>query len=72
MSQLLQEAFAKAQSLSDAEQDALGQLILDELADEKRWAEQFARSQEQLSRVAERVRSEVRSGQVRSVGIDEL
>ena len=47
-------------------------LILDELADEQRWSESFARSQEQLARVAAKLREDIRAGRVQSGGIDQL
>ena len=72
MTQLLEKALAQVTRLPDAEQDAIASLILDELADDRQWDEAFARSQEQLSRLADRVRQDIRAGRVRNVGIDEL
>ena len=65
MTQLLEQALHQVQLLPHAEQDAIATLILDELADERRWNESFARSQGQLARVAAKVREDIRSGQVR-------
>jgi hypothetical protein len=72
MTQLLEKALAQVSRLPDPEQDAIASLILDELADDRRWDEAFARSQEQLGRLADRVRQDIRAGRVRNVGIDEL
>jgi hypothetical protein len=72
MTQLLQHALAEAQKLSAPGQDAIAALILEEIADERLWDESFARSQSQLSRLAEKVREDVRAGRVRAVGMDEL
>lgn len=72
MTHLLQEALAQVQRLPDAEQDAIAALILEELADERRWDQAFARSQEQLAQLADRVRQDIRDGRVRSLGIDQL
>jgi hypothetical protein len=72
MTQLLQKALAEVQKLPDPDQDAIAAMILDELADERRWEEAFARSQQQLGRLADRVRQDIRSGRVRNVGTDEL
>jgi hypothetical protein len=58
MTELLQQALAEMQTLPDAEQDAIAAIILEEIADERRWDEAFARSQEQLARLANRVREE--------------
>lgn len=72
MTQLLQQAWGEVQKLPEAEQDAIATIILDELEDERRWDEAFANSQERLARLAERVRSDIRAGRIRNVGIDEL
>ena len=72
MTQLMEKALAEVQKLPDPDQDAIAAIILDELADERRWDEAFARSQEQLGRLADRVRQDIRAGRVRNVGIDEL
>jgi hypothetical protein len=63
MTQLLDEAFREAQKLSEEGQDALALRILDELRDEQRWHETFARtSDEQWDRLAGQVREEIASG----------
>ncbi len=72
MTQLLTQAFAEVQKLPQLEQDAIATLILDELADEQRWDASFARSQDQLARLAAKARDDIRAGRVRSLGIDEL
>ncbi|MEX0718080.1 MAG: hypothetical protein WD066_15920 [Planctomycetaceae bacterium] len=71
MTQLLQQALAQLEELPAAEQDAIAALILEELDDERRWDESFARTQEQLGRIAEQVRQEIRAGRVRAFGPDE-
>jgi hypothetical protein len=72
MTHLLEQAIAQLNKLPDSDQDAIASLILDELADEHRWQESFARSQDQLALLAERARTEIREGRVRDIGIDEL
>ena len=72
MSQLLEQAFAQVKKLPEPEQDAIASLILEELADETRWQESFARSQDQLARLAAKVREDIRAGQVTSGGFDQL
>jgi hypothetical protein len=72
MTQLLEQALAEIQKLPEPEQDAIASLILEELADERRWDEAFARSQDQLARLATKVREDIRTGRVRSLGVDEL
>jgi hypothetical protein len=67
MTQLLEQAFAAVRKLPEPEQDAIAALILEELADERRWDEAFARAQEPLARLAAKVREDIRAGRVRSV-----
>ncbi len=72
MTQLLEQALNEVRKLPEAEQDAIASLILDELADERRWQESFVRSQDQLARLAAKVREDIRAGRVQSGGFDQL
>lgn len=72
MTRLLEQAITEIKNLPDESQDAIAALILDELADERRWDETFARSQDRLARLAERVREDIRNGRTREGGWDEL
>ena len=72
MTQLLEQALAEVRKLPALEQDAIASLILDELADEQRWDESFARSQDKLAQLAAKVREDIRAGRVRDIGMDEL
>lgn len=72
MTQLLEQALDQVQQLPQSEQDAIATLILDELADERRWSESFARSQDQLARVAAKVREDIKAGRIQSGGMDQL
>lgn len=72
MTQLLEQALEAVRNLPSNEQDAIAAIILEEIADERRWDDAFARSQPQLARLAEKVRADIRAGRVKDVGIDEL
>jgi hypothetical protein len=72
MTQLLEKAIAEISKLPTAEQDAIATMILDELADEQQWDMAFARSQDKLARLAEKVREDIKAGRVRKIGFDEL
>jgi hypothetical protein len=72
VTQLLEKALAEIHKLSESQQDALASMILEELADERLWEESFARSQDQLAKLAEKARQDIRAGRVRNIGIDEL
>ena len=72
MTQLLEQALSEVKKLPEPEQDAIASLILEELADERRWQESFAGSQDQLTRLAAKVRADIRAGRVQSGGFDQL
>jgi hypothetical protein len=72
MTQLLEKAIEKIHDLPAAQQDAIAAVILDELADEQQWDEAFARSQDKLAKMAEKVREDIKAGRVKTMGIDEL
>jgi hypothetical protein len=72
MTHLLQQALAELQELPEADQDAIAAMILGQIADERRWNQTFAQSQDQLGRSADRVRGDIRAGRVKNMGIDEL
>ena len=72
MTQLLERALTEVKLLPKPEQDVIASLILDELSDEKRWQESFARSQEQLARLAAKVRQDIHAGQIKTGGFDQL
>jgi hypothetical protein len=61
MTQLLERAFAEAAKLSDAGQDAIAALLLEELAMEHRWDEAFAASQDELAHLAAQALAEHRA-----------
>ena len=72
MTSLLAQALSQVQKLSDAEQDAIAAVILAEIADDDRWEKEFAQSQDQLSRLAQKVKADIGVGRVVAKGIDEL
>jgi hypothetical protein len=72
MTQLLQQALDAVKQLAPEEQDAIAAIILDELADEQRWDESFAQSEDRLAKIADKVRADIAAGRVRNQGIDEL
>jgi hypothetical protein len=62
MTKLLQKAFDEASKLPEGEQDALGRILLEELASEQRWDELFSRSPDLLAELADEALVEHRSG----------
>ena len=63
MTKLLDKAIAAARKLPPEEQDCVGAIILEEIADEARWAEKFAASQDVLEKLAEEALAEHEAGQ---------
>ena len=62
MTKLLDKAIAEARKLPPEEQDTVGAIILEEIADEQRWAKKFAETKDQLSRWAGEVLAEIEAG----------
>jgi hypothetical protein len=62
MNALLEKAFAEAARLTEAEQEAIAALILEEIAAERGWDERFARTQDQLGQLVRAARAEVERG----------
>jgi hypothetical protein len=63
MTQLLQRAFDEAAKLPEAEQNAFASLLLAELESERRWAQAFASTQDQLATLADEALAEFEAGQ---------
>ena len=64
MTQLLEKALDEVRKLPEPEQDAIAKMILDELEDETAWDIAFAKSQDQLSRTAAKVREDIHAGRL--------
>ncbi len=72
MTQLLEKALTEIYKLSPEKQDTIAALILEELDDERRWAAAFAESQDKLTQLVLKVRSDIKAGRIKKMGIDEL
>ena len=62
MTKLLEDAIAKLRLMPDDEQDAIAQLVLDEIESERRWDELFAKSPEKLRKLADHAWAEHEAG----------
>jgi len=62
MTQLLEKAYTQVAQLPDNAQDAIASLILNALADEEQWTEQFANSQDALATLALEALAEHQAG----------
>ncbi|MDJ0705538.1 MAG: hypothetical protein QNJ46_19860 [Leptolyngbyaceae cyanobacterium MO_188.B28] len=58
MTELLEHAIARLQTLPESEQDAVASMILEEIEDEQLWDEAFSRSPDILAKLAASAMSE--------------
>jgi len=65
MTKRLEQAFAEAGKLSEVEQDALAELVIEELASERKWAERFAQTQDKLAKLADDALAEFKRGETK-------
>ena len=72
MTKLLKQAFDRATKLSDDEQDALASVILEELADERRWAMAFKGSRTALDRLAKEAIEDLEQGRTTPLDPDNV
>lgn len=72
MTKLLEQAVARARELPDRDQDAIAQIVLDELESERRWESLFSRSPEKLRRLADEAWAEHDAGKSQPLDPDEL
>jgi hypothetical protein len=72
MTKLLEKAFEEAAKLPESEQDSLAQVLLEELASERRWDQLFAQSHDLLSDLAAEALAEDRTGRTQVLDPDKL
>ena len=72
MTRLLEQALAKIRTLPDAEQDAIAQIVLDEIESERRWDELFAKSPQKLGKLADKAWAEHEAGRSEPLDPDQL
>ncbi len=72
MTKLLEQAFDRATKLTDDEQDALASVILEELADERRWAKAFEGSRTALDRLAKEAIEDLEQGRTTPLDPDKV
>ena len=65
---LLQEAIKKVARLPPADQDAIAAAMIEELADQRRWAAKFRRDHKKLAKLADEALGEMRAGLAKPLG----
>ena len=72
MTQLLEQAIARLQTLSESEQNAIASIILEEIEDERRWDEAFSRSPDSLAKLAASAMAEYHAGETHPLNPETL
>ena len=67
MTKVLEEAFAKAAALPEAQQDAFGRFLIAEIEAEAEWDGAFASSQNELAHMAREALAEYDAGETKSL-----
>ena len=71
MTKLLERAIAQISKLPSNEQDALAAVILEEVASERRWTEAFAKTRDELARLADEALGDFRGGKTEPLDGDQ-
>jgi hypothetical protein len=72
MGKLLERAIEEAHTLPEAEQEALGALLLEEIESERRWDELFSRPSTVIERMAQEAHEEHEAGRTTPLDPDLL
>ena len=72
MTERLEQAIARLQTLPADKQDEIATLILEELEEEQRWDESFARSPDVLAKLAAQAMAEYRAGKTQELDPETL
>ncbi len=72
MTELLEQAIARLKTLTPNDQNAIATLILEELEDDQRWDESFARSPDLLAKLAAEAMAECHAGKTQELNPETL
>lgn len=72
MTELLERAIARLQTLPESEQNAIASIILEEIEDERRWDEAFSRSPDILAKLAASAMAEYHAGETQELDPETL
>ena len=72
MTQLLEKVLSEVHKLPPEKQDAIAAVILEELEDAQLWEKAFSESEDKLAELAQKVRTDIKAGRIKKMGIDEL
>lgn len=72
MTELLERAIARLQTLPEGEQNAIAAMILEEIEGDRRWDESFSRSPDLLAKLAASAMAEYRAGKTQELDPEKL
>ncbi|MBD2080203.1 hypothetical protein [Leptolyngbya sp. FACHB-17] len=72
MTELLEQAITRLKTLPPNDQNAIATLILEELEDDQRWDESFARSPDFLAKLAAEAMAEYHAGKTQELDPETL
>lgn len=72
MTELLEQAISRLKTLTPNDQNAIATLILEELEDDQRWDESFARSPDLLAKLAAEAMAEYHAGKTQELDPETL
>ncbi|KAA0229952.1 hypothetical protein EDS67_09040 [candidate division KSB1 bacterium] len=72
MTALLSQAFNKAAELPETVQEQIAQQLLEDIEAELKWDQTFAKTQDQLAKLADKALQEIKAKRVKKMGFDEL
>jgi hypothetical protein len=72
MTEILEQAISKLKTLPSDQQEAIATLILEEIEEEKRWDQSFARSPDLLAKLATEAMTEYREGKTQELDPETL
>lgn len=72
MTELVERAIARLQTLPESEQNAIAAMILEEIEDERRWDEAFSRSPDILAKLADSAMAEYHAGETQELDPEKL
>ncbi|OGU12232.1 MAG: hypothetical protein A2X61_10660 [Ignavibacteria bacterium GWB2_35_12] len=72
MTQTLEKAWNTLINLPEEKQESIAYMILDEINDEQQWENQFSNSEQELIKISNKVRIDIKVGSFKEKGFGEL
>lgn len=72
MASLKERVLEEISKLPEDAQDAVWMQILEDIESERRWEEAFEKSQDKLSKLASKIRADIKAGKRQALNLDDL